>query len=214
MRTALLGVFLLCSAAAPAVEHDFLTADETDQVREAQEPNERLTLYIHFARQRLDQLQQLIREAKPGGAGMVHDLLDEYGKIIDAIDTVSDDALERKLDISLGVKAVVSGEKEFLPVLEKVRDSRPKDLGRYEFVLTQAIEATRDSIETGSEDLGKRSGVVRERAKREKRAREASLSPEDLESKRAAEAKEAAGKRKKPTLLKKGETVDPATQPR
>jgi hypothetical protein len=214
MRTALLGAFLLSCGAALAARGDFLTADETDQVRLAQDPNERLQLYLHFARQRLDQVQQLVREAKPGGAGMVHDLLDEYGKIIDAVDTVSDDALERKLNISAGIKAVVSGEKEFLPVLEKVRDSQPKDLGRYEFVLTQAIEATRDSIELGNEDLGKRSSEVGERAKRERRTREASMSPEDLESKKAAEAKETASKRKKPTLLKKGETLDPATQPK
>jgi hypothetical protein len=207
-----LGVFLLCSVALPAAQPDFLTADETEQVRVAQEPNERLKLYLQFARQRLDQVQQLVREGKAGSAGMVHDLLDEYGKIVDAMDTVSDDALGRKVDISAGVKAMVSGEKEFLPVLEKVRESRAKDLGRYEFVLTQAIEATRDSIETGNEDLGKRSSEVGERAKRERREREASMSPEDLDSKKAAEAKEAAGKRKKPTLLKKGETVNPDSQ--
>lgn len=204
----------MCSAAPLAAQRDFLTADETDQVREAQAPNDRLKLYLHFAKQRLDQMQLMLREAKPGSAGMVHDLLDEYGKIIDEMDMVAEDALERKLDISVGVKAVVSAEKEFLPVLEKVRDSQPKDLGRYEFVLTQAIEATRDSIGTGSEDLGKRTTEAGERVKREKRTREASMSPEDVESKKAAEAKESATKRKKPTLMKKGETLDQSNPPR
>jgi hypothetical protein len=214
MRTVLWSVFLLCSAAPLAAQHDFLTADETDQVREAQQPNDRLKLYVQFARQRLDQMQQMVREAKPGSAGMVHDLLEEYGKIVDEMDMVADDALGRKLDIAAGVKTVVSADKEFLPVLEKLRDSRPKDLGRYEFVLTQAIETTRDSIDTGNEDLGKRSKDVGERARRERREREASMSPEDLESKKAAEAKAAASKRKRPTLLKKGETADPDAQPK
>jgi hypothetical protein len=204
-------VILLClSAAALLAQKDFLTADEEDQVRVAQDPNDRLKLYTVFARQRLDQVQQLIKEEKPGRAGMVHDLLDEYNKIIDAIDTVADDALHRKLDISLGIKEVASAEKAFLPALETIRDGQPKDLSRYEFMLTQAIETTRDSLDASGEDLGKRSTEVADRERREKKEREGMMQPKDLEEKKTAEAKQATDektKRKKPTLLKKGETV-------
>jgi len=136
---------------------------------------------------------------------MVHDLLDEYSQIIDAIDTVSEDALGRKADISVGTKAVAGAEKEFLPVLEKIRDSQPTDLSRYEFVLTQAIEATSDSMDTAGEDLGKRSSEVADRLQKEKKKREAEMTPAELEAKKK-EAKESTG-RKKPTLLKPGETV-------
>jgi len=185
-------------------EKDFLTTNEADQVRELQDPNDRMQLYSMFARQRLDQVSHLIKEDKPGRAGMVHDLLDEYTKIVDAIDTVADDALGRKLDISLGVKATVSAEKEFLPVLEKIRDGHPKDLSRYEFVLTQAIETTADSIESAGEDLGKRSAEVAERERREKKQLEGMMQPKDLEAKKAADAKQAVEKqRKKPTLRNK-----------
>jgi hypothetical protein len=163
-----------------------------------------MKLYTMFARQRLDQVNHLIKEDKPGRAGMVHDLLDEYTRIVDAIDTVADDALERKLDISLGVKAVASAEKEFLPGLEKIRDSHPKDVNRYEFVLTQAIETTTDSIESAGQDLGKRSAEVSERERQEKKQREGMMQPKDLEAKKSADAKDAgATKRKKPTLLNK-----------
>jgi NADPH-dependent glutamate synthase beta subunit-like oxidoreductase len=207
MTKVLLGVMLLCSAAPLAAEHDFLSASEVDQVRLAQEPNERLVLYLSFARQRLDQLKQFLHETKPGRSVMIHDLLDEYGKIIDAIDAVSEDALARKVDIAVGTKAVASAEKEFLPVLQKIRDSQPKDLDRYEFVLTQAIDTTRDSLDDASEDLGKRSSEVVARENKEKKEREEMMSPADLEAKRAAEAKAAEAKRKKPTLLRPGETI-------
>jgi hypothetical protein len=201
---------LFLAGAALFAQRDFLTADEADQVREAQEPNERLNLYAVFARLRLDQIQSLVKKQKPGSAGMVHDLLDEYNQIIDAIDTVADDALERKLDIGAGVKAVASAEKGFLPALQKIRDGQPKDLSRYDFVLAQAIDATRDSLETANEDLGKRAKEVAEREEREKKERESGMQPKDREAQQAADAKQPSddqNKRKKPTLLKPGETV-------
>ncbi len=206
MTRVLLGIVLLCAAAPLAAQHDFLTNNEIEQVRLAQEPNERLKLYTEFARQRLDQLKQLAKEAKPGRAGTMHDLLDEYCQIIDAIDMVSDDALGRKADIGAGAKAVASAEKEFLPVLEKIRDSHPGDLARYEFVLTQAIQATNDSLDAAGEDPGKRSSEVADRLQKEKKQREAEMTPAELEAKKK-EAGEAAKKPKKPTLLKPGETV-------
>lgn len=205
MRTFL--AFLLFCGVAPvfAQRHEYLGNDEIDQIRLAQDPNDRLKLYLRFARERVEQAQQLVKEGKPGSSVLVHELFDQYNQIIDAIDTVSDDALERKVEIETGTKAVVAGEKELIPILEKIRDSQPKDLTRYQFVLDQAIGATRDSLEAASEDLGKRSEEVQAREKKEEQEREAVMQPKDLEEKKAAEKKEAAEKRKKPTLLKPGE---------
>jgi hypothetical protein len=207
MRTAL--VFLCLCAPALYAQKDFLSADEADQIREAQEPNTRLTLYTVFARQRLDQVQTLVKEQKPGRAVMIHDLIEEYNHLVDAMDTVADDALDRKAEIGPGMKAVASAEKGFLPILEGLRDSKPSDLERYEFVLSQAIEATRDSLEASGEDLGKRAAELAARERREKKERDAMLQPKDREEEKAARTKaanEEINKRKKPSLLKKGET--------
>ena len=204
-HTILLGLALALPVAA---QRDFLTADEIDQVRLAQEPNERLKLYIHFARQRIDLLQQMFASQKPGRTALIHDTLDDYTKIIDAIDTVTDDALKRKVLVDEGVAAVAQAEKEMLPVLRKFEESGPTDIIRYKLSLTQAIETTADSLELSLEDLKTRTVGVETKAEREKKEIESVMQPKDLEERKAEEKKaevDQKKQRKAPTLMRKGE---------
>jgi hypothetical protein len=204
-----LSAAVLVLSACLFAERDFLTADEVDQVRLAQEPNMRLQLYLKFAEQRLLLMEQAVAQEKTGRSKLIHDLLEDYTRIIEAIDTVSDDALKRKVDIAEGIKAVAEANKSMLARLETVRESQPKDIARYEFALDQAIETTRDSAELAAEDLQKRSTDVQVRAKKEVDEREAMMRPEEVAAKRQEEKKEAEAKRKVPTLRRKGEVVKP-----
>src|SRR5579864_4445350 len=154
--------FLICAllAAAPLMaDRDFLTSDEADQIREAQDPNARVQLYLHFAKQRLDQIKQLMAKDKPGRSALIHDLLEDYSNIIDALDNVTDDSLKRKKSVDLGIVKVRDGEKGMLADLQKIQDSNPKDLERYEFVLKAAIDSTSSSIDA-SQDMGHRATEV------------------------------------------------------
>jgi hypothetical protein len=193
-----------------AQQRDFLTADEADQVRLAQDPNERLKLYLHFAKQRLDLIQQAVSQEKVGRSKLLHDLLEDYTQIIEAVDTVTDDALKRSIDMSLGVKAVAEEEKLMSAQLEKIRDSQPKDLARYQFVLDQAIDATTDSQEMAAQDLKERAHDVVAKEKQQKKDREENMDQRQLEAKRAEEKKEVEQKKKVPTLRRKGEIVKDA----
>lgn len=203
-------LFVLAISLA-AQERDFLTGDEVDQVRLVQERNERLQLYMHFAKQRVDQVESLLKREKAGRSLMIHDLLEQYTKIIEAADVVTDDALKRKVDVALGVKALADAEKDLLTRLEKVRTANPKDIARYELALETAIETTKDSFELAQEDLAGRGQQVIDRDAREKKERDALLSTKEQGEKKVAEKKEAEAqnKRKAPTLRKKGEVAPP-----
>lgn len=204
-------LLFLCLTGAPLLaDRDFLTADESDQIREAQDPNARVKLYLFFARQRLDLVEQALAKEKPGRSVFVHDTLDDYSKIIEAIDTVADDALKRKIAIGLGMTDVVAGEKLLLEQLQKLEAKQPSDLARYQFSLSQAIETTKDSLDLSQGDLGARQTEIEAKVKSEKAERQAMMAPKEKEERQAA-AKKAEGptQRKAPTLRRKGEAPPP-----
>jgi hypothetical protein len=200
---------LLAVGAASALiaqeDHDFLTPNEVDQVREAQDPNVRLQLYVHFAKQRIDLLQQYLAKEKPGRSIFIHNTLEDYSKIIEAIDSVSDDALLHKQAIDKGLIAVLNGEKEFLDQLDKIQNSNPKDLDRYQFVLQQAIDTTSDSRELSMEDSSKRSTELTTESVKEKQDREAMMPSKEVADRKKNSDGQEAPKKKVPSLYRPGE---------
>ncbi len=208
-------VALLFASVAFAQDRDFLTPDEVDQVREAQDPNDRLALYIKFAQERLGMLEQFLSKEKAGRSAMIHDTLEDYSKIIDAIDTVADDALKRKIAIDKGMTLVASAEKAMLARLQKIQDSAPKDMARYDFVLKNAIDTTQDSADLSAEDLKQRAGEVATKDAAEKKERESMMGDKEVAQKKTEEkaADDGKPKRKAPTLLRKGETEKDPSKP-
>lgn len=190
-------------------QRDFLRADEVDLLRLAQDPNERLPLYVRFAKERVSMVQQYVAKEKAGRAALIRETLEEYTKIIDAIDTVTDDALRRGRPVEKGLAFVTSGERDLLEALRRLAKSAPSDIAIYKFSLDQAIGATSDSLDLALDDLGSRSADLRAQDEKERKAREAVSSPDDVEARRAQEKKDAESQKKAPTLRRPGEAAPP-----
>ena len=206
----LLMIASLMTSACLAQERDFLTPDEADQIREIQEPNKRLALYIKFGQLRMELLKQFLASTKAGRSVFIHDTLEDLTRVIEAIDTVSDDAVRRKVDIDPGLALVIDGEKAMVEELKKIVAAPPKDYARYKFTLEQAVETLNDSVELAGQDLKSRGAELAQKDKRDKAERDEIGTETDAKqasekvAKKAAAAIAAPGK-KAPTLRRKGE---------
>lgn len=204
-------VTLIASSACLAQERDFLTPDEADQIREIQEPNKRLAIYLKFAQLRMEMLKQSLASTKSGRSIFIHDTLEDLTRVIEAIDTVSDDAIRRKVDIDLGLAQVIEAEKAIAEGLKKVIDSPPKDYARYKFTIEQTMETLNDSTELAGQDLKTRSSELAQRDKREKAERDEIGTETDARKavekseKKQASATAGPATKKAPTLRRKGE---------
>jgi hypothetical protein len=204
-------LFGLALVALPAAaQKDFLTEDETDQLREAQAPDLRLQLYLRFARTRLDLIEQLFAKPATGRSGVLHDTLEQFAAIIEAIDTNIDDALERKRPLTT-LATVAKTEREMLKRLEKYAETTAPDRERFQFALDQAIETLRDSAELSDQDVQLRAKELSEREAEARKQRDQMSTP-DRKSEQAKQREREEAERqgttpgkKKPTLYRKDE---------
>lgn len=213
--------FLLTSAPhLEAQTRDFLTTDEVEQVRLAQEPNERLMLYNRIAADRIEQVLDLLKKPNTGRSALIHDLLEDLVEIIDTIDVVADDALRNGMDISVGMAEVLQQHKLIAKRLEEIDAMNPPDRSRYQFQLQMAIDTVEDAIDLAQEDLDKRKGEVLAKEKKQQVERESMRTPAEIaeqkvEAKKQEEEDRKTGRRRKPpTLYKPGEMPGGAAQPK
>lgn len=146
-------VLLLFVVSVTAQKHpDPLNQLEIDQLRDtAQDPLERLKLYVEFARARLQALDKARSDPKvTDRGGETHDRLQDFLDIFDELNDNVDTFADRKEDLRKALKVVVEGDGEFQSKLRALKDAAgvsPAELKAYDFLLTNAIETVDSSIE-------------------------------------------------------------------
>ena len=157
-----------------------LNQKEIDELREvAQEPDKRLKLMVEFARARLatvDQLRGDPRFAADRGA-RVHDLLEDFTKLVDEIGDNIDDYAARKSDLRKALKLVIQGDTEFQLKLRTLKEQGPgagakpgTETEDYSFALQNAVESVNLSLDDSRKLLAEQEIAFKEEKRRKNSA--------------------------------------------
>jgi hypothetical protein len=160
---------VLAASVAPAQHRDPLTQPEIDKIRDTSwEPNQRLALYVEFARGRLVKLEQMRSDPKTAHrAQQTHDLLADFQRLYDELNDNIDTYVDRKDDIRKPLKTIIEADAEFsakLRALKDAADVKPAEYAQYEFVLTNAL----DTVDSSTDDHRKLLAQQEEQSKHKK----------------------------------------------
>jgi hypothetical protein len=151
-------------------KHDPLDTEEVNQLRDAMlEPDQRLKLYVTFARDRMTKLEQMRADPKTTDrARQTHDMLSDFLSVYDELNDNVDMYVGRKEDIRKPLKLVIEADIEFQSKLRALKDAANTDAAeahQYEFLLSNAIE----TVDSSADDHRSTITEVQEYVKRKKK---------------------------------------------
>ncbi len=161
---------LLLSQATAQYRREPLNDKEIDQLRDAaQEPSERIKLYITFARDRLVSLEQLRADPKvTDRAQQTHDKLQNFLDVYDELNGNIDTFVERKSDLRKPLKSLIEADTEFqakLRALQSSADSSPQEAKTYQFLLANAMDTLDDSLKDDQQLLAEQEAAFKHKKK-------------------------------------------------
>jgi hypothetical protein len=136
----------LLAGPSRAEQKDYLSALESDKIRDAEGTNERVKLFLTFAEDRLKKFQyELEHPSSNKHSEMLNALMNGYvGCVDDAADLIQL-GIQKQENIRLGIDLMATRTKEFLAILEKL-STQGTDIDVYKDNLDDAIEGTRDAM--------------------------------------------------------------------
>lgn len=147
-----LAVLLLPLAARAQDQPDFLSPGEADKVRDAQDPNDRIKLFLDFAEDRIKKLQYELQLKTPqvDKPELLNGLLNGYsGCIGEAADRLRADQ-QKGLQIRKAIKDMEKRSKEYLDTLKTIEGANGPDLASYKDSLDDAIAGTQDALDAAT----------------------------------------------------------------
>ena len=158
LRLLALAVLLATSGAGALAQNgDFLTDEEQDKLREAQEPSERIQLYLDFEQVRLARFET----ARSNPAVTTEDigkylngLLSQFVSIDEELKSWIEDHYDRNADMRQGLRAVLEAGATQLEQLRRIQQSPDATAPAYADTLRDAIDDLTDTLDGATKALG------------------------------------------------------------
>lgn len=159
------------SLAWAADKPDFLSDDEVSKVREAQDPSERIELYLTFAQARLERFDDY-RNRPPNPdydiPGYLSTQLDEYIRITDALKNWIEDHYDRREDMRAGLKKFLEVGAQQVDELQHAEESTDPYSAGYRKSLEDALDDFSDALDGATKALSEQSKLFGELKAEEK----------------------------------------------
>jgi hypothetical protein len=127
-------------------DDDYLSDGEITAVRDAQQPDKRLILYMDFAQRRIDAVKEALGSGKSGAGRNVQKKLVEYIRLFEALDSTLVDARDRRAPMEKAIKDIELRGTEFLKYLESLDPEATPGWADFEYTIEEAIDMTKDEL--------------------------------------------------------------------
>ena len=123
------------------------------------EPDNKLPLYLKYARARLVTIEQLRSDPRfaEGRGPKIRELLQDFKTIMDEMDRNIDSFADQKLDFRKALKEIIQSDSEFQLKLrtlkETAKDPAAAEAKDYEFVLLDATDAVDGDLDNARDLL-------------------------------------------------------------
>ena len=186
---ALLISITLPAAAAQAQKPDYASDEEEDKIRDAQDPSDRIEVYLTLAQSRLDRITTFRSnpmDPQYDNGAYIDSLLDQYISITDDLKNWIQDQYDRKADMRKGLqKALDLGPKQ-LADLRRIQEKPDAYSADYAKSLRDAQDDFTDALDGATKALGdqvKMFGELKQEEKAEAQAEKARTKEEKKRSK-------------------------------
>ena len=202
---AVLSVALLLSVAVSATralaqKPDYISDEEEEKIRDAQDPSDRIEVYLTLEQSRLDRIAEFRRKPMDpqydNGAYIDH-LLDQYISITDELKNWIQDQYDRRGDMRKGLrKALEVGPKQ-LEDLRRIQESPDAYAADYAKSLRDAQDDFTDALDGATKALGNQVKMFGEFKEKEKADAQAEKVRTKEEKKRSKEEEKLRKKERK-----------------
>jgi len=163
------------AAGSQAQEQDILSDEEDKKIREAQEPSDRIEVYIEFTQARLERVEEFSQKpADPryDTGPYLEKEMGQYVALTDELKNWIEDKYDRQLDMRRGLRKLLEAGPQQLQKLHRIQESPGPYAADYRGSLNDAIDDLTDALDGATKALAdqeKKLGQLKQQEKADAR---------------------------------------------